>query len=278
MKRLDVLFLCLALLAPLACRSPVGQGVPLPASDPRPQHLMEGLSAQAPMRTALQGAARLSIDAKDLSFNRPQRMAVEKPGRLRVEVLGLFDQVAALVVTREQSFQFFDARTGRVEEGPVDPEILWRVARIDLSPEEAVGLILGSPSGQEGFRVAEAMAFQDGSIAFSRLDDRDIPRERYVFDEVGRLVEVQRVSESGGLIWRARYSDFRTVDRVGGEKISFAFDVRLDFPRVEAQAKLAFKQVRLPDALPDALFELPRRVGARSGLTSDLPRTAGVGS
>ena len=255
----------------------MGQGVPLSEADPRPHHLLEGLSAQAPMRKALQGAARLSIDAKDLSFNRPQRMAVEKPGRLRVEVLGLFDQVAALVVTRDRSFQFFDARTGRIEEGPVDPEILWRVARIDLSPEEAVGLILGSPSGQKAFRVAEAMAFPDGRIAFSRVDSQGIPRERYVFDEVGRLVEIQRVSESGGLIWRARYSDFRTVERSGGETISFAFDVRLDFPRVEAQAKLAFRQVRLPDTLPDALFELPRRSGTRSELTSDLRRIVGVG-
>ena len=252
------------LLAPLACRGPVPQGTPLPEDDPRPQQLLKGLDAQASMRTALQGAARLSIDAKDLSFNRPQRMAVEKPGRLRVEVLGLFDQVAAVVVTRDRFFEFFDARTGRVEKGPVDPEILWRVARIDLSPEEAVDLILGSPSGPEDFRVAEAVAFRDGRIAFSRVDDQNIRRERYDFDESGRLVGIQRFSESGALIWRARYSDFRTVDRAGGETISFAFDVRLDFPRVDAQAKLTFKQVRLPDALPDAIFELPRRVGAGS--------------
>lgn len=262
MKRLDVLLLFLTLLALLSCRTPLRQGVPLSGDDPRPTQLLDGLEEQARMRTALQGSARLSIEADDLTFSRPQRMAVEKPGRLRVEVLGLFDQVAALVVTRDRFFQFFDARTGRLEEGRVDPEILWRVARIDLSPQEAVGLILGSPSGQKGFRVSDAEEFEDGSTAFNRLDDQDIRRERYVFDELGRLVEIQRMTEEGDLIWQARYSGFRPVKRSGEETISFAFDIELDFPRVKAEAKLAFKQVSLPETLPDALFELPRRDAA----------------
>ena len=252
----------------MACRTPLAEGVPLPENDPRPKLLLEGLQEQIRLRTALQGAARLSIEASDLSFSRPQRMAVERPGRLRVEVLGLFDQVAALVVTRDHSFQFFDARTGHIEQGPVDPDILWRVARIDLSPEEAVGLLLGAPSGQEGLSVAEAVAFRDGRIAFTRLDAQNIRRERYVFDALGRLVETDRLTVLGRLIWKARYSGFRPVSRSGGEAISFAFDVQLDFPRVEARAKLAFKQVSLPEKLPDSLFVLQRVGMSDSGIAA----------
>ena len=245
-------------MLPGACRTPLIEGVPLPENDPRPKLLLEGLQEQIRLRTALQGSARLSIEARDLSFSRPQRMAVQRPGRLRVEVLGLFDQVAALVVTRDRSFQFFDARTGKMEQGPVDPDILWRVARIDLSPEEAVGLLLGAPSGQEGLSVADAVAFKDGRIAFTRLDEQNIRRERYVFDALGRLVETDRSTAFGALIWKARYSDFQPVSRSDGEVIAFAFDIQLDFPRVEAHAKLDFKRVTLPEELPDSLFVLPR--------------------
>ena len=278
MKRFNVFLLlfCMSQLAPLACRTPLPQGVPLGGDDPRPERLLEEMVAQAHLRTALQGAARLSIDAQDLSFSRPQRMAVEKPGRLRVEVLGLFDQIAGLVVTRDRSFQFLDARTGRLEEGRVDPDILWRVARIDLSPEEAVDVILGVPAAQPGFRVAAAETFQEGRIAFDRVDGRGVRRERYVFDEAGRPIEVQRMGPDGDLVWRVRYSDFRPVDPSGDETISFAFEIEMDFPRVEARAKLAFKRVSLPASLPDALFVLPRRDSARPGASSDaLARVGG---
>jgi len=267
----------LFLLASLSCRTPLDEGVPLPHNDPRPKLLLEGLQEQIRLRTALQGSARLSIEASDLSFSRPQRMAVERPGRLRVEVLGLFDQVAALVVTRDRSYQFFDVRTGQIEQGPVDPDILWRVARIDLSPEEAVGLLLGAPSAQAGLSVAEAVAFRDGRIAFTRLDAQNVHRERYVFDALGRLVETDRMTVLGGLIWKARYSDFQSVSRSGGETISFAFDIELDFPRVEAHAELAFKQVSLPEKLPDSLFVLQQVGMSESGLAAGADLFAGTG-
>jgi hypothetical protein len=42
----------------------------------------------------------------------------------------------------------------------------------------------------------------------------------------------------------------------GGGSREFAFQVELDFPRVEGKAKLVFQQVDLVAELPDGLFTL----------------------
>lgn len=183
-------------------------------------------------------------------------MAVERPGRLRVEVLGLFDQVAALVVTRDETYQFYDVRSGRLEEGRADPEILWRVARIDLSPEEAVGLLLGAPVIEPGLFLADARGYKDGRVAIARRDGRGVVRERYVFDSRGLLLEVQRLGSRGRIIFTAHYSDYRSLTGPEGSAENFPFDLKMEFPRVEAKAKLVFKQVDLSASLPNSLFEL----------------------
>lgn len=224
--------------------------------DPRPGRLMDELEELTQDRKALRGRARLSIDAPDLSFSRPQRMAAERPGRLRVEVLSLFDQVAALVVTRDSAYQFYDVRSDRLEEGRTDPEILWRVARIDLTPEEAVSLLLGVPLIQPGLVLAGSRGYEDGSVAVSRRDDQGVERERYLFDREGRLIEMRRLSKKGEVVFTARYSDYRPLPTGEGQDGSFPFDLEMEFPRVDATARLDFKQVELPASLPSSLFEL----------------------
>ncbi len=239
----------------MACRTPL-VGSALPKDDPRPERLREDLRKRSQDLRALQGRARLSVEAPDLSFNRPQRLALERPGRLRVEVLGLFDQVAALIVTRDHAYQFYDARSGQLEEGRVDPEILWRVARIDLSPEEAVGLLLGVPTGHAGLTVSGAEVFENGSVAFGLVDPAGVSRAQLTFDSKGRLVAMQRMDESGRQIWSARYTNFKSIQQGDGQTIDFAFDVELRFLRVEAEARFIFSQVELPSDLPDGLFLL----------------------
>jgi hypothetical protein len=235
--------------------------VALPAGDPRPEALMQGLRDRAMTRTALRASAKLDLHSPDLRFNRPQRMAVARPLRLRVEVLGLFDQLAAILVTNGQVYQVYDARAAELEEGEVSQGLLWRVARVDLSPAEAVDILLGTPLPESGLSSGAARLLDDGSIALDRRDASGRRRERFVFDADGHLAEVARFDHDGVLAWRARFSRYRDVPAPGGGQEPFAFDVGLEFPRVEAEARLTFKRVDLARALPDALFtlELPAR-------------------
>ena len=78
-------------------------------------------------RRGLSGRARLAVDGHDgaLRLRGSQRVALERPARLRVEVLGLFDQTLAVLVTDGERYQFFRANDRTWESGPVGPDLLW---------------------------------------------------------------------------------------------------------------------------------------------------------
>ena len=60
--------------------------------------------SRAGRRGALRGAARVALEGPAFRLNRPQRIAIARPGKLRFEVLGLFDVLAAMLVSDGQDF------------------------------------------------------------------------------------------------------------------------------------------------------------------------------
>jgi len=251
----------------VSCQT-VSPGVLLPPDDPRPAQMLAHMQAAVDERAALRASARLSLESPDLRFDRPQRLAVERPARLRVEVIGLFDQVAVVVVTNGGRYQVFDVREGRLEEGEVTPDLLWRVARVDLEPAEAVSLLLGAPQPQPGLRLAGSRVYSDGSVSFDRRTEEGVLRERHRFDVDGHLQESERFDEQGLPLWSARFDhyrevrDVRAVEGSADPAVAFAFDVELHFPRVDARARLRFDRVDLASSLPGELFVLKLPDGA----------------
>ena len=254
----------IGLLLAVACRTP-GPGQLLAPDDSRPQRLVESLHQRATAREALRAQARLSLRSHDIDIRRPQRMAISRPASLRVEILGLFDQVAALLVTDGEHYQLYDARTGRFETGLVDTGLLWRVARVDLEPTEAVEILLGAPTPRPGLSLAEARLRDDGGIELCERDARGVARERFDFDAAGRLRHVERLDEEGQLLWEGRFDDYRDLVAPDGSLQPFAFDVSLRFPRVDAEAELSFARVELQSSLPEELFVLKLPAGAEPG-------------
>ena len=89
------------------------------------------------------------------------------------------------------------------------------------------------------------------------------------FDAQGRLVELERLDRAGARIWSARFRDYRPVSSPESLPGEFAFQVLLDFPRVDGRAKLDFQQVDLVTELPDDLFSLQLH-----GRGADAPKKA----
>lgn len=239
----------------VGCQTP-DPGTPLAAADPRPAEWLEAMEAVASRRMALRARARLDLDAEDVALDRPQRMAVERPDRLRFEILGLFDQLAAVIVTNGRRYQAYDVRNQDFQEGPVDAQLLWRLARVDLAPDDAVALLLGAPRPAPDLLPVNGLSFEDGSVGVSRIDASAVVRESYRFNGAGQVTEMARFEASGEPIWRAGFRDYRDVPGADGQPVAFAHDVTLEFVRVKARVRLVFKHVVLVDALPDALFEL----------------------
>ncbi|MBW2418575.1 MAG: DUF4292 domain-containing protein [Deltaproteobacteria bacterium] len=243
----------------LGCRAP-GPGAALSPDDPRPDALVQALRTRAASHQTMRGTARLSLDAEDLRFRRPQRMAVKRPAHLRVEILGLFGQLAAVLVTDGEVYQYFDVRSGEGSEGAVTSDLLWRLARVDLAPAEVVELLLGAPLPGPGLVRAGAVESREGAVAILFEDTARRARQRFEFDALGRLLRLESFDEAGTLSWEARFEDYREV-----EGTPFAHDVQLRFPRVSARASLSFKRVQLGPELSDELFvlTLPERSAQR---------------
>jgi hypothetical protein len=248
-----------ALLLLVACQTPGPVERPLPLSDPRIGASLDRLLATAASRRAMRAHARLALDAPDLRFRRPQRLVVELPTSLRVEVLGLFGQVAAILATHEGRYQFFDPAEGALEEGQVSAELLWQLARVDLTPEEAATVLLGAPIPSEGLKPVGAFSVPDGGIAVL-LGSHEGGRmsERFEFDALGRLRSATRLASEDSELWSARFDDYREVANE-----FFAFHLALSFPRVGAKAEIQFKQVELNPDLPADVFVLSVPGGVR---------------
>lgn len=246
-------FGCVAILSILAlgCQTPLPPRELLDPEDPRPRALMAALQKRASERSSLSGALRLSLDAPDLTFRRPQRLALRRPSDLRVEVLGLFGQIAAVLVTDGVTYQSFDARRGGFESGVVTPDLLWRVARFAMRPEEVVDLLLGAPQPSAVARFAGAFAEPRNGVSVVYRDEARRLSERFGFDDRGRLIEFVRFAKNGQVVWKARFDDYRDVSGS-----AFAFDVRLSFPEVDAKASLRFDHAALDVALGDEIFAL----------------------
>ncbi len=170
---------------------------------------------------------------------------------MRMEVLGLFGQVAAVLVTNGATYQSFDARNSSFESGEVTPDLLWRNARVALQPGEAVDLLLGTLLPSADASLSGAYARANGGVSLEFRDSKGRLRDRFDFDTQGRLREFARFAGNGDVAWEASFADYREVSGS-----PFAFEVELRFPEVGARASLRFDHVVLDPELGDEFFAL----------------------
>ena len=234
-------------------RDRLDDALSVPLSDPRITALAGALEATARDRHSLVGAAHLSLTAPDLRFSRPQRIALQEPARMRVEILGLFNQVAAILTTDGDRFQLYEPGSPGIREGQVSAALLWQVARVDLEPAEAVAVLLGAP-WESGSRLEAARELPDGTLLLAYRRRHDGGRRVFEFAPPAYLTRVRERASDDSLVWEASYDDYRDL---GGR--AFAHNVAIDFPRVDANADFRFDTAELNRPLPKSAFELARR-------------------
>ena len=293
----------LPLLLVLGCRTLppagfLGMGTRLPIDDARADRVFRDYLEGIEERFALRGSARVRLEGPDFKLDRPQRILVERPARLRLEVVGLFDQLAALLATDGREFGFYDVASARISRGPVTPSLLWDLAHIDLEVHEVVGLLLGSPRPTPGVARAGVWLEPDGRIAlafgwpeksrglrcekapeqgwldpgcFASPGALDRGGEFFVFDPDGNLVEMRSFESGGELRFRATFENHRPL---GGDesRIDFPYRTTIRSPGASSLARFDWKRVMLADRIPDRFFTIPERnVSNRNGSNGHGP-------
>jgi hypothetical protein len=251
LRRVAVAIALALALGLAACRTPSGLR-PLPAGDPRPARLLDAYEGLALERRALRGRARIEVDgASGLQFFARQVVVAERPARLRVEVLGLFDQAIAVLTTDGDHFELFRSAEPSFEQGPLRPEVLWEEARIALSPEEAIGLLLGAPLPEPGLVPVRAEVSDDGSVRVSLAAAGGAERRRLGFDAQGRLKQVEVLAEEGEVEWSAAFGDYAPVAGV-----PFAHAITLYVAKGDTRAEIQLRDVELNPELPVGIFSI----------------------
>jgi hypothetical protein len=245
---------CAALLALAACRTLPRPELPaLPADDPRPAAWLERAAALAASRTALRASARVSMAGRHGEAFTRQLVLLERPARLRLEVLGVLGQRVAVLATDGAHYDLYRAERPALESGDVHPGILYEVAGIPVTPEEAVRVALGSPfaPGDAAPAPDGTAALPDGAVRVALLAPQGDLRRTLEFAPGGELRRFFVHDPAGARLLDVHYRDFRDV---GGAP--FAHEIEVELPASRSRAAIQLQDVELNPTLPAELFRL----------------------
>lgn len=250
-----LLSVALLVLACAGARPP--RATPIPPGDMRPTALLAALGRAGEARRSLRAVARLEVDGPAGGGRARQILLLERPARLRVEILGLLDQRIAVLTTDGVEYRLYRAEDRSLTGGPVHDALLWEVAGLAVTPEQAVRILLGAPAPPPGAHLAAGTQLADGTLRLElRAPDR-LETTRLEFDGTGRLAGWARLGADGEPLQEARFADYRAI---GGD--AFPFEIELLDHTTGAAARVRFASVELDPALDPGLFEL-RLGGAR---------------
>ena len=243
--------LAAALLWLAACAGP--RAVPLAPDDPRPAALLAAFAQQADGRASLRSSARLAGDtdsgkgAMPVRLRARQRMVVERPANLRIEVQGMLGATLAVLATDGSEYAFFETGSRHFERGPLTRDLLWRIAGLELEPDEIVAVVLGGPRLPPDLALRAAYADDEGGVQVE-LEGEKGTRRALRFDAAGLLREwIARDPDRAA--WTARYDDYADVS---GQAL--AHKVSIDTG--SARAVLQLVDVELNPPLPADIFRL----------------------
>ena len=254
--RLPALVIVLALGA---CRT-VPTALPAaPADAARSAALVDGLALLGASRTGLRAGARVSIEGQRRASFAHQLMLLQRPACLRLEVIGVLGQRVAALATDGSRYDLYRAERPGLESGEVNPGILYEVAGLALTPEEAVRLALGSPlaPGEAGSAAIGGSVLAEGVVRVELRAPPDGLRRTLEFGPGGELRRYAVFDPAGDLVLDARYGDYRDV---GGTP--FAHAIELELPAAASRAEIHFQWVELNPVLGDELFRLAPPSGA----------------
>ena len=258
-RRRLVLLVLLSAVA-FGCRTPAPTYAALPADDPRPTRLLTAWNQLAEARQAMRARTHISVDGADgaIRLRGRQRVVLERPARLRVEILGLLGQMAAVLVTDGNRYELLRAGDQSYESGSVHPELLWQQVWIALTPEEAVDVLLGVPAPDPSLVTTAAWADAAGKVRLELRDGDGNLRRRAIFDAEGRLQRLEVFEIGGQRRWQASFDHYKPLDGT-----PFAHRVVLDVNAGGTHAEVELRDVELNPPLQPDIFRL--RAPALSG-------------
>ena len=244
-----ITFLLLPLLTSCAKLAPKLVGEPV--SPEFANTLLSEWYRTTEQNASLSGLAKFEMVTPERSLSGNQVLLIEKPDRLRAEILSLFGSPLLLLAADGNMLNVLLPFENEFYTGSASPENLGRFVRLPMQLKDLVKVLLYQPPIIAAERVEGYDLNGDGWLI-----ERNNPpyRQELFFDAQRRLVEVNYYNRSG-LSLAIDYDKFSE-----GESVPYQYE--LSFPKQETVASLNFSDLELNGELDASLFQLTPPQGA----------------
>lgn len=202
---------------------------------------------------SLKGLANIRVELEGKTTRARQVVLIQKPARLRTEVLGLFGQPALQVAVNNNQLAVHIPGESLFLQGPATPSNLARFTLLPLGVEDLVRLVLYDVPLMpyiESSVVAGAKGYE------LRLTDAQGGAQTLMFDERIQLVGVVYFRQ-GEPFLRVVYDDFTTEDE------GFPRSTALFMPQRPASLMLNYTELEINADIPMGRFVLKAPAGAK---------------
>jgi len=238
--RLFVPILLLSLLA--------GCAIPRPKLPPAPeaQILLQQLALGRQSWQQLDTAAKVGFQREGKYLSTQQFILLEKPDRLRVDVLSLFSQLALQLTVDQGQLQVFLNTTvpGQFYQGPASDELLARFTRLPIGATELVHLLLYDPP-QADYQTIRVEMTKDRYLLRLTLGDRE---QQFLFDEQLQLRSCLYLRSAEPLL----VVDYDKISQTDG----FPRRIQIEMPAQQTKVTLNFSDLILNQPVKDGRFRL----------------------
>jgi len=217
-----------------------------PATLPSAAELQGALSARRDAVRSLRALAHLRYrDAEGAESSR-EAIIVDRPDRLRVEVLSLFGSVFVLTANHG-AITAYARQEDTVYRGPASPDNLWRYARLALPLNDVVDLVLGMPPARTARRAHVAFDAEVGAIRL--VQELDSGAQTVWFSEATLPVAAAQHDTDGHPEWHASFADY---EQHGA--LAIATRVGLELPQWSRSMEITLQDVDVNPDLDTSIF------------------------
>lgn len=211
---------------------------------PTPDQLLERVQAVAGRFAALDAEASVGLTVEGKYRSTSQFLLVERPDRLRADVLSGFGQLLLQLASDGDTLSVHLNTTvpGRFLQGQASDANLFRYTRIPLPTSSLVRLVLYDPPLIEASRMQSLVV--EGNLVLELSSGER--RQQLIFD--GRLQLAGCRYFADGLLLEVSYQDF-------SEK-GFPQKLRFEFPREKTRVVLKLKDLQLNPEIARDKFRL----------------------
>lgn len=227
-----------------------GSKLPLPPA-PAAEVLLHKLFENSVRWQQLDAAAEVGMDKNGHYLSTNQYLLLEKPDRLRVDVLTFFGQLALQLSVDQDEMQIFLNTTipGQYYKGPASDELLARLTRLPLRASELIRLLLYDPP-QSSYQNARIEVKEDRYLLRLLTDGGE---QQFAFDA---LLQLRRCvyARSGAPLLIVEYNDVK--------EDGFPRRVRIQIPRQQTIVNIRFSELKFNQPTKTGRFVIKRPANA----------------